>query len=49
MAQMLWRIIKWILVWIPAGMGCPPWHRLHPIFKIERSSNEPEASGKEPR
>lgn len=37
-----WGIIKWILVWIPAGMGCPPWHRFHPIFKIERSSNERE-------
>lgn len=32
-------VIKWILIWIPAGMGCPPWHRYHRIFKIEREEH----------
>jgi hypothetical protein len=36
----LYAILYYFWVSLPAGMGMPPWHRLHPIFKLEQEAKK---------
>lgn len=34
--RIAYAVIYFFWVIIPAGMGGAPWHRFHPMFKLER-------------
>lgn len=36
MRRILYAILHYFWVCLPAGMGGAPWHRYHKIFKLEK-------------